>query len=90
MLTNESLLNTAKELWDNTNNALGGARTLTMATASKTNIQSIYVKLITPTAEQEAEDPYINNKKPCVECASTDEGAMTLEEYIISKGWAIA
>ena len=90
LLTNESLLNTAKELWDNTNNALGGARTLTMATASKTNIQSIYVKLITPTAEQEAEDPYINNKKPCVECASTDEGAMTLEEYIISKGWAIA
>ncbi len=90
LLTNESLLNTAKELWDNTNNALGGARTLTMSTTSKTNIQSIYVKLITPTAEQEAEDPYINNKKPCVECTSTDEGAMTLEEYIISKNWSIA
>ena len=90
LLTNASLLNTAQELWDNTNNALGGARTLTMATTSKTNIQSIYVKLITPTAEQEAEDPYINNKKPCVECASTDDGAMTLEEYIISKNWSIA
>lgn len=89
-LTNTSLLNIAQELWDNTNNALGGARTLTMSTASKTNIQSIYVKLITPTTEQEAEDPYINNKKPCVECTSTDEGAMTLEEYIISKNWSIA
>lgn len=89
-LTNTSLLNTAKELWDNTDNALGGARTLTMATTSKTNIKSIYVKLITPTAEQEVEDPYINNKKPCIECTSTDEGAMTLEEYIISKNWSIA
>lgn len=90
LLTNESLLNTAQELWDNTNNALGGTRTLTMSTTSKTAIQGIYVKLITPTAEQEAEDPYINNKKPCVECTSTDEGAMTLEEYIISKNWSIA
>ena len=89
-LTNESLLIIAQELWDNTDNALGGARTLTMATTSKTNIQSIYVKLITPTAEQEAEDPYINNKKPCVGCESTDDGAMTLEEYIISKNWQIS
>lgn len=89
LLTNASLLNTAQELWDNTNNALGGARTLTMSTTSKTNIQGIYVKLITPTAEQEAEDPYINNKKPCIECESTDEGAMTLEEYILSKNWVI-
>ena len=89
-LTNTSLLNIAQELWDNTDNALGGTRTLTMSTTSKTNIQGIYVKLITPTAEQEAEDPYINNKKPCVECTSTDEGAMTLEEYIISKNWSIA
>lgn len=89
-LTNSSLLNTAQELWDNTNNALGGTRTLKMATASKTAIQSIYVKLATPTEEEIAADPYIENKKHCVECASTDEGAMTLEEYIISKGWAIA
>ncbi len=90
LLTNASLLNTAQELWDNSDQALGGARTLTMSTPSKTAIQSIYVKLITPTAEQEAADPYINNKKPCVECESTEEGAMTLEEYIISKNWSIA
>ena len=89
-LTNTSLLNIAQELWDNTDQALGGTRTLTLHANSKTAIQGIYVKLITPTAEQEAEDPYINNKKPCVECTSTDEGAMTLEEYIISKNWSIA
>lgn len=90
LLTNASLLNTAQELWDNTDNALGGTRTLTMATASKTAIQSIYVKLVDVTDEMIAQDEYISNKKPCVECASTDEGAMTLEEYIIGKGWAIA
>ena len=37
-----------------------------------------------------AEDEYIDNKKPCVVCESTDEGAMTLTEYAISKNWAIA
>lgn len=90
LLTNASLLNTAQELWDNTDSALGGTRTLTMSATSKTNIQSIYVKLIDVTDEMIANDEYISNKKPCVECASTDEGAMTLEEYILSKGWAIA
>ena len=89
LLTNASLLNTAQELWDNTANALGGTRTLTMSTTSKTNIQGIYVKLATPTEEEIAADPYIENKKHCVECDSTDEGAMTLEEYIISKNWQI-
>lgn len=90
LLTNASLLNTGQELWDNTNNALGGTRTLTMSTQSKTAIQSIYVKLVDITDEMRANDQYIDNKKPCVECDSTDESAMTLEEYIISKGWAIA
>lgn len=88
-LTNASLLNTAQELWDNTGNALGGARTLTLSTPSKTAIQSIYVKLVDVTDEMRAEDEYIDNKKPCVECESTDDGAMTLEEYIISKNWQI-
>ncbi len=88
LLTNASLLNTAQELWDYSDGSK--SFTLTMSTPSKTNIQNIYVKLITPTPEQETEDPYINNKKPCIECESTEEGAMTLEEYIISKGWSIA
>lgn len=90
VLSNASLLNTAQELWDNTDNALGGARTLTMSTPSKTAIQSIYVKLVDVTDEMRENDQYIDNKKPCIECESTDEGAMTLEEYIISKNWSIA
>lgn len=90
LLTSSTLLNTAQELWDNTNNALGGTRKLTLSTPSKTAIQSMYVKLVDVTDEMIAQDQYIANKKPCIECASTDEGAMTLEEYIISKNWSIA
>ena len=90
LLTNASLLKTAQELWDNTDNALGGTKTFGLSTASKTAIQSIYVKLVDVTDEMTAQDQYIANKKPCVECASADEGAMTLEEYIISKNWTIA
>lgn len=90
LLTNETLINTAQELWDNTDNALGGSRTLTLSTASKNNIANVYVKLIDITDEMIANDPYISNKKPCVVCESTDEGAMTLTEYVISKNWAIA
>ena len=88
--TKDSLVNTAKELWDNTDDALGGTRTLTIHQNSKDMAQTIYVKLITPTQEQIDADQYIVLKKPCVECESTDEGAMTLEEYIISKNWTIA
>lgn len=89
LLTNESLINTFKELWDNTDNALGDTRKLTLST-SKENIANIYVKLIDVTDEMRAEDEYIDNKKPCVVCESTDEGAMTLTEYATSKNWAIA
>jgi surface protein len=87
LLSNESLINTFKELWDLTGET---SQTLTLSTTSKENIANIYVKLITPTQEQIDADPYINNKKPCVVCESTDEGAMTLTEYATSKNWAIA
>ena len=89
-LTNGSIINTIQELWDNTDNALGGSRTLYLSTTSKENIANIYVKLIDVTDEMIANDPYITNKKPCVVCESTDEGAMTLTEYAIGKGWSIA
>ena len=52
--------------------------------------EEIYVKLIGATDEMRAEDPYIDNKKPCIVCESTDEGAMTLKEYGISKNWNIS
>lgn len=86
LLTNSSLLHTAQELWDLTGST---SQKLSLATASKTAIQGIYVKLVDVTDEMIANDQYITNKKPCVECASTDEGAMTLEEYILSKNWTI-
>ena len=61
-----------------------------MSTPSKARTDEIYVKLIDITDEMRAEDEYIDNKKPCVVCESTDEGAMTLKEYGISKNWNIA
>ena len=87
LLTNESLINTFKELWDLTGST---SQTLSLSTTSKNNIANIYVKLIDVTDEMRAEDEYIDNKKPCVVCESTDEGAMTLTEYAISKNWSIA
>lgn len=87
MLTNESLINTFKELWDLTGSS---SQTLTISTDSKNNIANIYVKLVDITEEMIANDPYITNKKPCVVCDASDEGAMTLTEYAISKNWSIA
>lgn len=86
-LSNETLINTIQELWDLTGST---SQTLKLSSTSKTNIANIYVKLIEATDEMRAEDPYIDNKKPCVVCESTDEGAMTLTEYTIGKGWSIA
>lgn len=86
-LTNESLINTIKELWDLTGTT---SQTLTLSTTSKENIANIYVKLVDVTDEMLAQDEYAGNKKPCVVCESTDEGAMTLTEFATSKNWAIA
>ena len=87
LLTDESLINTAKELWDLTDST---AQQLIVSTPSLARFSEIYVKLITPTAEDIANDQYIENKKPCIVCSSTDEGAMTLREYVISKNWTLA
>lgn len=87
LLTNESLINTVQELWDLTGST---SQTLTMSTTSKENIANIYVKLVDVTEEMLAQDEYAGNKKPCVVCEPTDDGAMTLTEYAISKNWAIA
>ena len=87
-ITLDTLVNTIKELWDYS--ATSTTKTLTLSTASKSLIANVYVKLVTPTAEEIAQDQYINNKKPCVVCESTDEGAMTITEYATSKKWTIA
>ena len=88
LLSQESLINTIKELWSYKDTST--TRTLTMATASKTLISSIYVKLVDATEEQIEADPYIESKLPCQVCESTDEGAMTITAYANLKNWTIA
>lgn len=87
ILTDDSIINTFKELHDLTG---GTAQTLTLSNESNARTEAIYVKLIDITDEMRAEDDLIDYKKPCVVCESTDEGAMTLKEYGISKNWIIA
>lgn len=87
LLTDNSIVNTFQELWDLTGSS---TQTLTLSTPSLARTSEIYVKLIDVTDAMRAEDEYIDNKKPCVVCESTDAGAMTLREYGISKGWNIA
>lgn len=87
LLDDPTIINTAMELWDLTGST---AQTLTVSTATSARLDAIYVKLITATEEMIANDPYITSKKPCEVCQSTDEGAMTLREYIVSKNWTIS
>lgn len=87
LLTDDSIVNTFSELHDMTGST---AKTLTLSTPSYARAEAIYVKLVDITDEMRAEDEYIDNKKPCVVCESTDVDAMTLKEYGISKNWNIA
>lgn len=89
-MTDESLINTFKELWDNTDNKLGDTRTLKLTSDYSTRADNIYVKVIEVTDEMLESDEYISNKIPIEVCDSSDEGAMTLKEYGISKNWVIS
>ena len=80
------LINAIKELWDNSS---GTQQTLTIGSENMKKIEPVYVKLVDVTDEMTAADPYAANKLPCVECDSTDEGAMTLETYAMLKNWEI-
>lgn len=87
LLTTDSLINTIKELWDLSG---GTSQTLTMGTSNIEKLASTYVKLITPTEEQIAADENIASKMPCEVCESTDEGAMLITDYVVSKNWTLA
>ena len=58
-----------------------GTKTLTMGTANKAKIADTYVKLLEDDG---------TGKYPFEVCASTDEGAMTIEAYCNSKNWTLA
>ena len=58
-----------------------GTKTLTMGTANKAKIADTYVKLLEDDG---------TGKHPFEVCASTDEGAMTIEAYCNSKNWTLA
>lgn len=88
LLTLDSLLNTIQELWTNTGTS---TITLTMGTTNTAKLADVYVKLIPITDEMRAEDEYIDNKAPFVQCESTDDGAMLITEYVTTiKNWQLA
>jgi hypothetical protein len=88
LLTLDSLLNAIKELWIKTGTSTSK---LMMGTANIEKLADVYVKLIDITDEMRAEDEYIDNKAPFVQCESTDEGAMLITEYVTTvKNWQLA
>ena len=88
LLTLDSLLNTIKELWDNSTGT--STLTLTVGSTNLTKLANVYVKLIDITDEMRAEDEFIDKKKPFVVCEKTDEGAMSaLYDYPLLKNFEI-
>lgn len=88
LLTLDSLINTIKELVK-----MSSSKTLTMGSANLEKIANVYVRRTTtgdiPTCLSDNSNIDLA-KAPCEVCESTDDGAMTLEDYANLKGWALA
>ena len=88
MLTIDSLVNTIKELWDFSTSGL--SKSLTIGNENISKLSNVYVRVIEPTEEMIEDDTYIQDKKPCEVCESTDDGAMLILDYATLKGWTIS
>ena len=80
LLTLESLLGLCQECVN-----VNASRTLTVGSVNITKLSNVYVKL---TGEPEEDETL--PKIPMVKCTSTDDGAMTISEYMQLKNWALA
>lgn len=80
LLTLESLIGLCQECIQSTSSL-----TLTVGATNLEKLANIYVKL---TDEPEEVEGLI--KLPMVQCESTDEGAMTIADYMALKNWVLA
>ena len=80
LLTQESLINTCKECVKQRS-----ARTLTVSSASKTILDSVYVRFTDSSVTTIA----VDEKGDVEVCESTDSGAMTIAAYMTLKSWAL-
>lgn len=81
LLTLESLINTCKECIKQS-----ATRKLTVGTANLTKLADVYVKFTDSSVTSIA----VGEKGDVVVCESTDEGAMTITEYMTLKSWTLA
>ena len=80
----ESLINIAYEL-----HSTSSTKTVTMGAVNLGKLSNVYVKLIPITEEMRAEDEFVDLKKPFEICDSTDEGAMSIPDYTLTKMWRL-
>ena len=87
-LTLESLIYLMKEL--RIPPFYGGMCTLSVGSANLEKLENVYIRLIEVTDEMRAEDDLIDEKYPFEVCERTDEGAVSIIDYVNSKEWNIA